>query len=56
MLVDKISKQTGVDIEVAEIDEANHFFSSHLDEVVAAISAYLDKPAKAADAAEADAT
>ena len=44
MLVDKISKQKGVDIDVAEIDGANHFFSSHLDETISAISAYLDKP------------
>ena len=44
MLVDKISKQKGVDIDVAEIDGANHFFSSHLDETISAISAYVDKP------------
>lgn len=44
MLVDKISKQKGVDIDVAEIDGANNFFSGHLDEAVLAIGSYLDKP------------
>ena len=44
MLVDKISKQKGVDIDVAEIEGANNFFSGHLDEAVSAIGAYLDKP------------
>ena len=44
MLVDKISKQKGVDIDVAEIDGANNFFSGHLDEAVAAIGTYLDTP------------
>ena len=44
MLVDKISKQKGVDIDVAEIDGANHFFSSHLDEAMTAIGTYLDTP------------
>lgn len=44
MLVDKISKQKGVEITVAEIDGANHFFSSHLDEAMTAIGTYLDTP------------
>ena len=50
MLVDKISKQKGVDIDIAEIEGANYFFSSHLDEAVSAIGSYLDKPkAEASD-------
>ena len=44
MLVEKISKQKGVTIDIAEIDGANYFFSGHLDEAVAAIKGYLDKP------------
>ena len=44
MLVEKISKQKGVVIDVAEIDGANYFFSSHLDEMVKSIGQYLDRP------------
>ena len=41
-LVEKISKQKGVEIEIAEIEGANHFFSSHLDEAITAIDQYLE--------------
>ena len=44
MLVEKISKQKGVAIDVAEIEGANYFFSSHLEEMVKAIGQYLDQP------------
>lgn len=42
-LVDKISKQKGVTIDIDTIDGANHFFSTHLDEAMSCISAYLDR-------------
>lgn len=41
-LVEKISKQKGVEIDIAEIEGANHFFSSHLDEAMTAIDQYLE--------------
>ena len=40
-LVEKISKQKGVIIDVDMI-EANHFFSTHLDEAMASVASYLD--------------
>ena len=42
-LVEKISKQKGVTIDIDTIDGANHFFSTHLDEAMGCISAYLDR-------------
>ena len=42
-LVEKISKQKGVVIDVDMIDGANHFFSTHLDEAMVAVTRYLDR-------------
>ena len=41
-LVDKISKQKGVTIDVGIIEEANQFFSAHLNEAMEAVSRYVD--------------
>ena len=41
-LVDKISKQKGVTIDVGIIEEANQFFSAHLSEAMEAVSKYVD--------------
>ena len=41
-LVDKISKQKGVTIDVAIIEEANQFFSAHLNEAMDEVAAYVD--------------
>ena len=41
-LVDKISKQKGVTIDVGIIEEANQFFSAHLNEAMEAVSKYID--------------
>ena len=41
-LVDKISKQKGVTIDVSIIEEANQFFSAHLSEAMEAVSKYVD--------------
>jgi alpha/beta superfamily hydrolase len=42
-LVEKISKQKGVIIDVDMIEGANHFFSTHLDEAMASVASYLDR-------------
>ena len=42
-LVEKIAKQKGVIIDTAIIKGANHFFSTHLEEAMGAITAYLDR-------------
>ena len=42
-LVEKISKQKGVVIDVDVIEEANHFFSAHLDESIASVGRYLER-------------
>ena len=42
-LVDKISKQKGVVIDVDVIEEANHFFSAHLDEAIDSVDRYLER-------------
>ena len=41
-LVDKISKQKGVTIDVGIIEDANQFFSAHLNEAMEAVSKYVD--------------
>ncbi|GIS15200.1 MAG: hypothetical protein CM15mP117_06320 [Alphaproteobacteria bacterium] len=41
-LVDKISKQKGVTIDVGIIERANQFFSAHLNEAMEAVSKYVD--------------
>ena len=42
-LVERISKQKGISIEISVIEGANHFFTSHLDEAMTSINNYLDK-------------
>ena len=42
-LVEKISKQKGISIDINLIDGANHFFSTHLDEAMASLDSYLTK-------------
>ena len=42
-LVDKISKQKGVTIDIETIEGANHFFSTHLDEAMLCLSSYLER-------------
>ena len=42
-LVERISKQKGISIEISIIEGANHFFTSHLDEAMTSIDNYLDK-------------
>jgi alpha/beta superfamily hydrolase len=41
-LVDRVSKQKGVSLDIRLVDGANHFFSAHLDEAMAEVSSYLD--------------
>ena len=41
-LVDKISKQKGVTIDVEIIDGANQFFSAHLNEAMDEVERYVD--------------
>lgn len=41
-LVEKISKQKGVEIDISVVDGANHFFSAHLDEAMGVVNKYLD--------------
>lgn len=41
-LVDKLSAQKGITIDHKLISGANHFFSSHLDEMMKVVDAYLD--------------
>ena len=42
-LVDKISKQKGVMIDIDTIKGANNFFSTHLDEAMLSVANYLDR-------------
>ena len=42
-LVDKISKQKGVTIDIDTIKGANNFFSTHLDEAMLSVANYLDR-------------
>ena len=42
-LVERLSIQKGVKIDIDLIPGANHFFSDHLDPMIERISAYLDK-------------
>jgi alpha/beta superfamily hydrolase len=42
-LVERLSAQKGIVIDHVEIDGANHFFEGKLDEMNAAVEAYLDK-------------
>jgi uncharacterized protein len=42
-LVQKLSQQRGIRIDLEVIPEADHFFSGHLDQLVAAVDRYLDR-------------
>ena len=42
-LVQKLSQQRGIKIDLEVIPEADHFFSGHLDQLVAAVDRYLDQ-------------
>jgi uncharacterized protein len=42
-LVQKLSQQRGIKIDLEVIPEADHFFSGHLDQLVAAVGRYLDQ-------------
>jgi alpha/beta superfamily hydrolase len=48
-LVERISIQKGVKIEVDVVPRANHFFADHLDELIARIGGYLDTALTAPD-------
>jgi alpha/beta superfamily hydrolase len=48
-LVERISIQKGVKIDVDVVPGANHFFSNHLDEMIARVGAYLDMALVAPD-------
>ena len=41
-LVERLSIQKGVEIEVEIVPGANHFFTDHLDPMIARVSDYLD--------------
>ena len=41
-LVDRISIQKGVNIEIDVVPGANHFFTDHLEPMISQISKYLD--------------
>jgi alpha/beta superfamily hydrolase len=41
-LVERLSIQKGVTIDVDVVPGANHFFTDHLDQMVERVSAYLD--------------
>jgi hypothetical protein len=42
-LVQKLQQQRGIKIDLEVIPEADHFFSGHLDQMIAAVERYLDK-------------
>jgi alpha/beta superfamily hydrolase len=41
-LVQKLSQQRGIKIDLDVVPEADHFFSGHLNQLVAAVGGYLD--------------
>jgi alpha/beta superfamily hydrolase len=41
-LVERLSIQKGVTVDVDIVPEANHFFTDHLDQMIERVSAYLD--------------
>ena len=41
-LIERLSIQKGVEIEVDIVPGANHFFTDHLDPMIARVSEYLD--------------
>jgi alpha/beta superfamily hydrolase len=42
-LARKLSSQKSVTVEYKEIPKADHLFSGHMEELTAAVEAYLDK-------------
>jgi alpha/beta superfamily hydrolase len=46
-LVQKLQQQRGIKIDLDVIPEADHFFSGHLDQLVAAVERYLDQALQA---------
>ncbi len=48
-LVERISIQKGVKIDVDVVPGANHFFTDHLDEMITRVGAYLDTALVAPD-------
>ena len=48
-LVDRLSIQKGVKIDINILPGANHFFSDHLDPMIENVSAYLDTALSAPD-------
>jgi alpha/beta superfamily hydrolase len=46
-LVQKLSQQRGIQIDLDVIPEADHFFSGHLKQLVAAVERYVDKALQA---------
>ena len=51
-LVDKISIQKGIKIEVEYIKEANHMFSNHDEELMDSIKKYLNNTLDASEYSE----
>jgi uncharacterized protein len=46
-LVQKLSQQRGIKIDLDVVPEADHFFGGHLEQLVAAVARYLDKALQA---------
>jgi uncharacterized protein len=46
-LVQKLQQQRGIKIDLDVIPEADHFFSGHLGQLVAAVDRHLDKALQA---------
>ena len=42
-LIDRIQTQRGVEIDLQVVPDANHFFTSHLDELIGEMGDYLDE-------------
>ena len=42
-LVDRLSIQKGVNVEIDIVQGANHFFADHLEPMISQVSAYLEK-------------
>jgi alpha/beta superfamily hydrolase len=47
-LVQKLSQQRGIQIDLDVIPEADHFFGGHLEQLVASVEHYVDKARQAA--------
>ena len=46
-LVQKLSQQRGIKIDLEVIPEADHFFGGHLDQLVASVDSYLERGVQA---------